>query len=42
MDFRLKCLVCGAQVWLARPALEKRVREIRRPGAAEQPGPDGR
>jgi hypothetical protein len=42
MDFRLKCLGCGAQIWLARPLLEKRVREIRRPEAAEQPGPRGR
>ncbi len=28
MDFRLKCLTCGTQVWLDRPNLEKRVRKI--------------
>lgn len=28
MDFRLKCLTCGTQVWLTRPNLEKRVRKI--------------
>lgn len=28
MDFRLKCLTCGAQVWLDRPKLEKRIRKI--------------
>ena len=28
MDFRLKCLTCGTQVWLERPKLEKRVRKI--------------
>lgn len=28
-DFRLKCCGCGHQIMLARPALEKNVREIR-------------
>lgn len=28
MDFRLKCLTCGTQVWLTRPNLEKRVKKI--------------
>ena len=28
MDFRLKCLTCGTQVWIPRPKLEKRVRKI--------------
>lgn len=28
MDFRLKCLSCGAQVWLPRPKLEKRIKKI--------------
>ena len=28
MDFRLKCLTCGSQVWITRPNLEKRVRKI--------------
>jgi hypothetical protein len=29
MDFRLRCLGCGAQIWLTRAALEKRVRQVR-------------
>jgi hypothetical protein len=28
MDFRIKCHTCGTQIWIARPALEKRVRKI--------------
>ena len=28
-DFRIKCLGCGHQVMIARPLLEKRIREIR-------------
>ncbi|MGI6727141.1 MAG: DUF951 domain-containing protein [Anaerovoracaceae bacterium] len=28
MDFRLKCLTCGTQVWITRPNLEKRVRKL--------------
>jgi len=36
MDFRLKCLTCGAQVWLDRPNLEKRVRKILPPAGAEE------
>ncbi|MGI6733335.1 MAG: DUF951 domain-containing protein [Anaerovoracaceae bacterium] len=35
MDFRLKCLTCGTQVWLTRPNLEKRVRKIT-PAAKEE------
>ena len=29
-DFRLKCMGCGHQIMIARPALEKNVREIRK------------
>jgi hypothetical protein len=28
MDFRIKCNTCGAQIWLNRPDLEKRVKKI--------------
>ena len=28
-DFRIKCLGCGHQVMIARPLLEKSIREIR-------------
>lgn len=28
-DFRLKCCGCGHQIMIARPALEKSVREVR-------------
>lgn len=28
MDFRLKCLTCSTQVWIDRPSLEKRVRQV--------------
>lgn len=28
MDFRLKCMTCGTQVWLPRPDLEKRIRKL--------------
>ncbi len=28
MDFRIKCLKCGRQVWLARPAFEKAVKGL--------------
>ncbi len=28
MDFRLKCLTCGTQVWITRPNLEKRIKKI--------------
>lgn len=28
MDFRIKCLGCGRQVWLSRPAFEKAVRRV--------------
>ena len=35
MDFRIKCLKCGRQVWLDRPSFEKGVKKIirRGPGA---------
>jgi len=37
MDFRIKCLGCGAQIWISRPDLEKRVRKITRAeGAGEE------
>lgn len=29
MDFRIKCDTCGAQIWLDRTELEKRVKKIR-------------
>ena len=29
-DFRIKCCGCGHQIMIARPALEKNVREIRK------------
>jgi hypothetical protein len=28
MDFRIKCLKCGRQVWLDRPSFEKGVKKI--------------
>lgn len=28
MDFRIRCTTCNAQIWLARPDLEKRVKKI--------------
>jgi len=28
MDFRLRCLTCGTQVWLDRPNLEKRIKKM--------------
>jgi hypothetical protein len=28
MDFRVKCQTCGAQIWIERPNLEKRIRKI--------------
>lgn len=31
-DFRLKCRGCGHQIMIARPALEKNVREIKDAG----------
>jgi hypothetical protein len=34
MDFRLRCQTCGAQVWLTRPNLEKRVRRLMPVGPA--------
>ncbi|WP_176461854.1 DUF951 domain-containing protein [Anaeromicrobium sediminis] len=28
MDFRIKCLGCGKQIWIDRPKLEKRIKTI--------------
>lgn len=28
MDFRIRCLACGREVWLARPKLEKSLKRI--------------
>lgn len=28
MDFRLRCMTCGTQVWLDRSNLEKRIKNI--------------
>ena len=28
MDFRLRCLTCNAQIWLARPELERRLKKL--------------
>lgn len=28
MDFRIRCTTCGAQIWLSRQDLEKRVKAI--------------
>lgn len=30
-DFRIKCCGCGHQIMLPRPALEKSVKEVKRP-----------
>lgn len=41
MDFRLKCQTCGTQVWLDRPNLEKRIRNlIPAEGLPEESGDD--
>lgn len=29
MDFRIRCLSCGAQIWIPRTKLEKRIRKIK-------------
>ncbi|WP_027399421.1 DUF951 domain-containing protein [Anaerovorax odorimutans] len=29
MDFRIKCITCGTEVWLKRHDLEKRVKKIK-------------
>ena len=28
MDFRIKCLVCGSQVWISRAKLEKKIKKV--------------
>lgn len=30
IDFRIKCLKCEKQIWIARPKLEKRIKNIER------------
>lgn len=35
MDFRIKCLGCGRQVWLPRPKFEKSVKTIVRSNLTE-------
>lgn len=32
MDFRIKCLTCGKEIWIPRVKLEKRIKKIDRPG----------
>lgn len=36
MDFRIKCLTCQTQIWIDRPALEKKIRAIE-PGPGHPP-----
>lgn len=28
MDFRIECETCGAQIWMKRPDLEKKIKKI--------------
>ncbi|MGL5439151.1 MAG: DUF951 domain-containing protein [Filifactoraceae bacterium] len=28
MDFRIRCITCGKEVWLERPELERRIKSI--------------
>jgi len=37
MDFRIKCLGCERQVWLARKELERRIKKIDRNGEVLRP-----
>ncbi len=30
MDFRMKCLTCGTQIWISRVKLEKRIKKVTR------------
>ena len=30
MDFRMKCLTCGTQIWIFRVKLEKRIKKVTR------------
>ena len=32
MDFRIKCLECGKEIWIPRVKLEKRIKTITREG----------
>lgn len=29
MDFRIKCMKCGTQVWIPRVKLEKRIKKVK-------------
>lgn len=37
MDFRIKCITCGKQIWIERPELERRLRKHIRKEEAEKP-----
>lgn len=32
MDFRMKCEGCGKEIWIERPKLEKRIKQVIRDG----------
>ena len=32
MDFRIKCMGCEKEIWIARPKLEKRIKKVIRDG----------
>lgn len=36
MDFRIQCQTCGAQIWMKRGELEKRIKKIEQPLEAEK------
>lgn len=37
MDFRIKCIGCGRQVWIARKELERRIKQVLREGEIYKP-----
>lgn len=37
MDFRIRCIKCDKQIWIARSNLEKRIRKIERDGQMLKP-----
>lgn len=37
MDFRIRCVKCNKQIWIARSNLEKRVKRIERTGMILKP-----
>lgn len=37
MDFRIRCVKCEKQIWIARTNLEKRIRKIERQGTILKP-----